>query len=365
MPLPFSDVPAFRRDPLKLVLDRAAGSEPGFVPLYLGPRPIWLVTEPELARKVLKWPTDELDKGRLVATLKPLMGNSLLTNVGADHARSKDAVHRHVQRQTVSRNLEQMVAVTNQAVARMAVSGGCETTTELPPLALHLGCTAMFGSELISTADRLAIVKAVRIVEAELAADMFRMLPRWPWKAKARRQRLQHARDIVDSVVGRARKIEPKSDLIAALEAAGMSDEDINTEILGLFIAGHHTTGSTIAWILYHLSIDPSIADTIALEADLVLSDLERNDAGALRRAPLSLAFVNEVLRLYPAGWWTSREFLQPTIIAGKAFRTGDMVMVSPWQLHRDARYWTEPDALKLDRDIEQPAYTHISQVRR
>lgn len=357
MPIPFSDVPAFRRDPLRLILDRAASNAPGFVPLYLGRRPVWLVTEPELARRILKWPTDDLDKGRLVATLKPLVGESLLTNSGSKHQRSKDAVHRHVQRPAVAKHLDELVAIINQAVARMTVEGRCDTTLDLPPLALHLACAAMFGAEMISTADRLAIVKAVRIVEAELADEMFRIWPRLPWKAQARRQRLEHAREIVNSIVTRARASQHKSGLLSALEAAGLSDEEINAEILGLFIAGHHTTGSTIAWILYHLSIDPSVADTIALEADLVMSSLERNEIAALKQAPLSLAVVNEVLRLYPAGWWTSREFRRPTVVDGKKFKTGDMVMVSPWQLHRDARYWQSPDAFVLDRDFDHAAY--------
>ena len=357
MPIPFSDVQAFRRDPLKLILDRSAAAKPGFVALYLGPRPIWLVTEPELARRVLKWPATDLDKGRLVATLKPLVGESLLTNTGEKHQRSKDAIHRHVQRTAVTKHLDELIAIINQAVARMAAEGRCDTTTDLPPLALHLACAAMFGSELISTADRLAIVTAVRIVEAELADDMFRIWPRLPWKAEARRQRLQHARDIVHSIVGRARSSNHKSGLLAALESAGLSDEEIDAEILGLFIAGHHTTGSTIAWILLHMAIDPSIADTVALEADLVMARLERNDVSALKDAPLSLALVNEVLRLYPAGWWTSREFVRPTVIDGKKFRAGDMVMVSPWQLHRDGRYWPEPESLQIDRDFDHPAY--------
>lgn len=357
MPMPFSDVPAFRRDPLKLILERSAASEPGFVPLHLGRRPIWLVTEPDLARRILKWPSTDLDKGRLVATLKPLVGESLLTNTGERHQRSKDAIHRHVQRTAVTKHLDELIGIINQAVARMATKGGCDTTLDLPPLALHLACAAMFGAELISNEDRLAIVKAVRIVEAELADDMFRVWPRLPWTADARRQRLQHARDIVHSIVGRARASEHKSPLLAALEAAGLDDEEINAEILGLFIAGHHTTGSTIAWILYHMAIDPSIADTIALEADLVMSRLERNEISALKQAPLSLALVNEVLRLYPAGWWTSREFLRTTVVDGKKFKAGDMVMVSPYQLHRDRRYWQDPDALHIDRDFEHPAY--------
>ena len=357
MRLPLSDVSAFQRDPLKLVLGRAEGAPLGFVPLYLAWRPIWLATDPAIARAVLKWPTDQVDKGKLVQRLRPIVGESLLTNVGPAHDRTKTAVHRHVQRNAAAKNLAQMMAVINSCVARIAEDGEMDTSVEAAPLALQLGCVALFGHEVISPADRLALIKAVQMVEGELAADMFRILPQLPRKARERAARLAQARQIVDLVVARARGNKDKSDIIVALEAAGLSDEQISAEILGLLIAGHHTTGATIAWLIYHLAIDPAIADMIALEADATLPGVEAGDATALRHAPLSLAYVREILRLYPAGWWTSREVLKPTEIGGKQFRAGDMIMVSPWQLHHDDRLWSEPATLRLDRDFAEDAY--------
>lgn len=357
MRLPFSDVPAFRRDPLKLLLDRAASAPPGFVPLYLAPRPIWLATDPAIARQVLKWAPEEVDKGRLVQTLKPIMGNSLLTNVGAAHDRTKSAVHRHVQRSAAAKYLDRMVAVVNGYASRFAVDRELDTAAQTAPLALELGCIALFGHEVITAADRLALIKAVQIVETELAAEMFRVLPRMPWTARERTRRLEHARRIVSLVVSRARAGKERSDIIAALEDAGLSEDEIGAEILGLLIAGHHTTGATIAWLLYHLAIDPMIADMIALEADTVLSTIEKGDAAALRHAPLSMAYVREILRIYPPGWWTSREVFKPTTIGPRSFREGDMIMVSPWQLHRDPRFWDEPGTLKLDRSSTEEAY--------
>lgn len=357
MPLPFSDVRAFRRDPLSLVLSRAQTERPGLVPLHLGPRPIWLATDPRLARDILKWPPPAVDKGSLVQTLQPLMGRSLLTNIGEAHQRTKTAVHRHVQRNAAVRYLDQMIAVVNAFASKLAIEPVFNTAVECPPLALHLGCTALFGHEVISAADRLALIKAVQIVEAELAADMFRFLPRSPWKARDRSRRLAHAREIVALVVSRARTGGQRPEVIGSLENAGLSDADINAEILGLLIAGHHTTGSTLAWILYHLALDPQIGEMIALEADATLPYLERNDATVLKRAPISGALVEEVLRLYPAGWWTSREVYEATRIGGQWFDKGTMFMISPWQLHRDPRFWDQPDVLKLERDRTGAAY--------
>ena len=358
MKLPFSDIPAFRRDPLALLEARAFGASPGFVDLHLGLKPITMVTEPSLARSILKWNTDEIDKGRLVQTIRPLIGDSLIVNTGAAHERSKKAIHRYLQRHAVSDYLPTMMAIITQFVARVAKDGEFVTTDETPLLSLRLGCAAFFGENVLSNADQLALVDAVQTVEAEIAAEMFSPFAgKLPWKAKARKERIDHAKGIVGFVLNEVRRSDQSSPLLESMEAAGLSEAEIVSEFLGLFIAGHHTTGATIGWMLYHMALDPSISAMIELEADDVLSAAERGEVDALKRAQLSEAFARETMRLYPGGWWTSREALKPVEIAGRSFGKGDMFMVSPWVLHRDERYWDNPGDLSLDRGFMEPGY--------
>lgn len=356
MPLPFSDVAAFRRDPLTLFATRAKSAASGLAPLHLAPSRIFLVTDAQMTRDALRAKNGEIDKGRLVKKLRPIVGDSLLTNVGDAHKRSKDAIHRHLQRNAVSGNLEKMVAIINGYVGRTMTESAYDTGQNAA-LALQLGCTAIFGNDVLSAADRQALIEAVQVVEAELAADMFRIVPVMPWRTKAREARIAHAREVVDLVVRRARTHKNASGLLAALEAAGLDDQLIADEIVGLLIAGHHTTGASITWLMYHMAADPAIAAIIADEADGVLDDLEAGDASALRRAPLSLAYVKEVLRLYPAGWWTSREVMKPVRLGEHDLKVGDTLVLSPWVLHRDEATWIEADMLSVERDYTDPAY--------
>ena len=359
MALPYSDVHAFQRDPLKLLIERAKSEKPGFVPLYLGMRPIWFATCPKLARKILTWDTNEIDKGRLIQTLRPLLDSSLLTNTGQAHHRTKTAIHRHVRRVPVEKNLDRLVAKITGFCSQLTISKNFNSRTVLAPLALQLTSTVLFGEDVISAADRQALVEAVQIVESEIAADMFRLpfVPRTPWARKKRATRLAYAREIVSMVVRRARQNEKRSEILKGLEGAGLSDQDIETEMLGLLIAGHHTTGASFGWLIYHLVKDPEIGEMIALEADEILPAIEANEPNALKKAKLSEAYVHEILRLYPAGWWTSREILQPLEIQGKKFKAGDTIMISPWQIHRDDRYWFEPNKLSLERDFTSENY--------
>jgi cytochrome P450 len=91
--------------------------------------------------------------------------------------------------------------------------------------------------------------------------------------------------------------------------------------------AGYDTTAHTMAWLLYHLSRQPALF-------------------GAGQR---ELA-VNEVLRLYPAGWLGSRRAARDTAFAGIAIPRGALVLYSPYLTHRDQELWPEPQEFRPER---------------
>ena len=84
--------------------------------------------------------------------------------------------------------------------------------------------------------------------------------------------------------------------------------------------AGYDTTAHTMAWLLYHAGREPEL-----LAAD---------------QRPLA---VNEVLRLYPAGWLGSRRAAQDTAFEGISIPRGTLVLYSPYLTHRDPGLWPEP----------------------
>ncbi len=54
MRLMFSDLNAFRRDPLSVLLEKGNSATEPLVRLALGPSPMFLVTDPEMIRSLLK-----------------------------------------------------------------------------------------------------------------------------------------------------------------------------------------------------------------------------------------------------------------------------------------------------------------------
>lgn len=98
--------------------------------------------------------------------------------------------------------------------------------------------------------------------------------------------------------------------------------------------------GVTMAWLLLELAEHPVIAADMRAElADRTVADAVSGEL------PLTAAFVHEVLRLHPPQWLVSRTTTQPTTLAGFTVPAGQQVLVCPYLIHRDKRWWDDPDS--------------------
>ena len=352
----FSDLHAFRRDPLQFLSDRGNAAHAALEPLALGPRPVFLLTDPELIRPLLKADEQDADKGRLIRKLRPIVGKSSLVISGEEHRLRRAALHEHLAKGGAEKLIPQLTAEIRAVAAQLVREGSFNPHQVMAPLALRMICVAVFGRQVLSAGDEQALVAAVHSVEDELAQDMFRIVPA-PWTWVARRARRAFAKRAMSVVVQRLRAAAAESSALVSLERLQLNADDLRDEILTLLLAGHHTTGSTAAWVLYYLATEPGLMDAIAAEAAAASDRNGEIRAERLKHAPISLALVREVLRLYPAAWWFSREIKRSTSLGGRVLTRGTSVLISPWQLHRDPRHWNDPEQFRLDRTYTGRAY--------
>jgi cytochrome P450 len=353
----FSDLNAFRHDPLQFLIERGnAASEP-LLPLALGPRKVFLVIDPELVKPLLKADERDLDKGRLVHKMESLVGRSSLTISGEEHRCRREPVNEQLSRGHVERLVPLMAAEIRHLSAHLTQRSIVDVHAVTAQLAVKLICIALFGRNVLSPQDEHALIKAMHSVEDDLADAMFRLLPLTPWAYLARRKRQIVAQRTMSIVVQNVRSKATGASVLKTLEGLGLGEEAIRDEVLTMLLAGHHTTGSAGAWLLYHLAIEPGLIDAVAAEARDISDAFGEIRPERLKSAALSLSVVREILRLYPSAWWFSREVKRGVNIGGRSLAPGDTVIVSPWQLHRDPRHWAEPDRFRLDRPYTSRAY--------
>lgn len=353
----FSDVSAFRRDPLQFLAARGNATTESLAPLALGPKPAFLVVDPDLIKPILKADEADMDKGEIMQKLRPVLGNSSLLMHGEEQRRRRGILHAHLARGNAERFLPQMAAEIRALGARLAQQGRFNPRLVTGPLALRIICVAVFGRQVLGSGDEQALVAAVNSIEDDVADGLFRVLPVTPWTWLLRRRRRAFAKLAMSVVVEKLRKAAVETSALKGLEDLDLSADDLRDEILTLLLAGHHTTGSTAAWVLYHLAANPDLMDQVAHEAETATDRNGEIGPDGLKQGVVSQALVREVLRLYPATWWFSRQTRRPIRISGHNLKAGTILIICPWQIQRDPRNWDAPDQFRLDRNFTGRAY--------
>jgi cytochrome P450 len=123
---------------------------------------------------------------------------------------------------------------------------------------------------------------------------------------------------------------------------AGMSDEELHDELITLLFAGHETTASALAWLLYWIHYLPEVDRQLHQELD---SLGENADVQAIANLPYLNATICETLRIYPiAAAAFARVLKQPMSIMNRDFQTDTWFMISIYNLHHQEALYPSAD---------------------
>lgn len=193
----------------------------------------------------------------------------------------------------------------------------------------------------------------------------------------------QYVSLVVDERIAKYQKREDlqgvkstKSILDLALAAYLGDKQDINAmdSIFKLFamsqiklflFSGHDTTSSSICYLFYVLSNNPTVLKRVTDEHDDVFG-IEPKKAGSiiaempslLNQIPYSLAVIKETLRLYPpvSSVRAGEPGFNVTDDDGRQFPTdGFMVWANSHSVQRDPAYWAQPDEFVPERWLAPP----------
>jgi cytochrome P450 len=131
-------------------------------------------------------------------------------------------------------------------------------------------------------------------------------------------------------------------DFLSTLMHLPMSDRQVRDEAIANYTTGNAVTVSGLLWTFYLLAHHPDAEAQLHAELDDVLADrLPRVED--LPRLEYTHMLIAESMRLYPPAWTIGRRVVQDYAIAGVRLPAGSLVLVSPYVMHRDRRYFPEP----------------------
>jgi len=335
---------AFRRSPidfLDLLVARGASREL----LRVGPERVLLLDDPKQILELLTVHSRRTQKGRGLVRARLLLGDGLLTSEGEAHLRQRRALSAAFHPQRISGYRGSFTAAARRASDRWSDGGEINLVDEMSALTLDGVGTALFGSDLRAAAPRItrALVDMLTGFRLSLAPGGVLLL-RTPLPAAQRVRRakaeLEH---LVDDLVRRRRAAGPAVEptvLDLLVDQPEFDDQHVRDQVMTLLLAGHETTAMALTWALAAIDQVPAVRAELEAEWDA------RDD----QQLPLTTAVLAETLRLWPPSWLFSRRILEPLTLGGRNVPAGIMCLVSPALLHRDRRWWTEPDRFQPER---------------
>ncbi len=118
--------------------------------------------------------------------------------------------------------------------------------------------------------------------------------------------------------------------------------KDILDQIAMLFLAGHETTASSLTWTLYLLALYPEHQEKAYQEVRDICGDDDLTIENT-KELKFVMNVFSEALRLYPPVSFYPRETSRDIVMRGKKIKKGSAIVVSPWLMQRNERYWNDP----------------------
>jgi cytochrome P450 len=120
----------------------------------------------------------------------------------------------------------------------------------------------------------------------------------------------------------------------------------LRNETITFLLAGHETTANALAWTFYLLSQNPDVERQLRVELSAVLSGRSPT-VEDLPRLTFTTMVIQEAMRLYPPIWAIERRAIADDVIEGFHIPADSSVVISPYVLHRNEKFW--PDAERFD----------------
>ena len=351
------NMPAFRRDPLGFLRD--CGRQYGdIVPLRFGSRHVYLLKNPDHIEEVLVTHYRNFGKGQALRRSTPLFGNGLLTSEGDFWRRQRKLAQPAFHRERIQAYAHVMAAETKARIAQWRDGETLDIHAEMTKLTLPIAVKTLFGAEL-ERPERISQSLELTQSHFEKWIHYLTMLPAWfPTPTiPAMKRAISELDSIVYKLIAERRASgEDTGDLLSMLlraqdedDGTRMTDKQLRDEVLTLFLAGYETTALTLTWTLYLVAQHPDVAATLNTELQTVLAGRAPTAAD---RADLKYTeqVIFESMRLYPPAWTIGRTALQPCVIGGQSLIPGNTVLMSQWVVHRDPRWFADPDVFRPER---------------
>ncbi|NP_001234049.1 cytochrome P450-type monooxygenase 97A29 [Solanum lycopersicum] len=368
----------------------AIRDEPFFMPLYelyltyggifrliFGPKSFLIVSDPSIAKHILKDNSKAYSKGILAEILDFVMGKGLIPADGEIWRVRRRAIVPALHQKYVAAMIGLFGKATDRLCKKLDVAATDGEDVEMESLfsrlTLDIIGKAVFNYDFDSLTVDTGIVEAVYTVLREAEDRSVAPIPVWElpiWKdispkLKKVNAALKLINDTLDDLIAICKRMVDEEELqfheeymnekdpsiLHFLLASGdeVSSKQLRDDLMTMLIAGHETSAAVLTWTFYLLSKEPSVMAKLQDEVDSVLGD-RLPTIEDLKKLRYTTRVINESLRLYPQPPVLIRRSIEEDVVGGYPIKRGEDIFISVWNLHRCPNHWEEADRFNPER---------------
>ena len=329
----------------------------------VGPYTNITLHDPALIEEVLLRQHERFQKDVFTAMLKPIVGQGLLTSEGELWRKQRKLAAPKLQKKQITAYAQAMVWLTEQACDRWTAHGPTRRplSQDMMELTLLIVTQTLFGMSAHDIAHEVGdlIDRLMAHFDREFHSPLLLVPPsiRTPTRRAfdADRAKLD---EVLRRMIAQRRAGEPGDDLLWRLihardeDGSPMPDAQLRDEAITMFLAGHETTSLAITYTWDLLTRHPDAMARLVREVDQTLQGRPAT-VEAMSQLPWTRAVIQESMRLYPPAWIIGRQAREPVELGPWRVEPGAQLLISPWLLHRDARWFERPTRFEPERWLD------------
>jgi cytochrome P450 len=324
---------------------------------------VYFLNHPELIEAVLVRNYQNFLKDHVIRKSRWFFGDGLLTNEGESWLRQRRLAQPAFHRERIASYARIMTDYARQMLANWRDGETRDIHQEMMQLTLRIVVRALFNvaaEEIGKISDAMNVMMRNSSGVRLLLPPAARYLP-IPAMIEFRRSVRQLDQAVYSIIAGRRRNENDSGDLLSMLmqardeDGSRMSDKQLRDEVMTFLLAGHETTALALSWSWYLLAQNPEAEQKLHDELECVLGGREPEFAD-LPMLSYAERVIKESMRLYPPAWSVARTVVSEFQLRGYRIPAGANVVMSQWIMHRDPRYFPDPEKFDPDRWLTERA---------
>ncbi|KAJ8015148.1 hypothetical protein DPEC_G00023140 [Dallia pectoralis] len=353
--------------------------------VWIGPVPLLVLFHAETIEGVLQ-SSKHIDKAIFYRFLHPWLGTGLLTSTGDKWRGRRKMLTPTFHFSILAEFLEVMNEKTEVLLKKLETQAGREPFNcfnYITLCALDIICETAMGKNIYAQSHSdseyvRSVYKMSDIIVRRQRAPWF-----WPdliynllGEGKEHDSRLKILHSFTESVIKeRAESIDNTSSdndsdhvykrrrlafldmLLKATDDEGnyLSHRDIQEEVDTFMFEGHDTTAASINWAIHLLGSNPEVQTKVQQELEEVFgSSACSATVDDLKRLRYLECVIKESLRLFPSVPLFARTVSDNCKINGFNIPKGVNAVIIPYALHRDPRYFPDPEEFRPERFLPE-----------